>query len=151
MIDRLNPDGAWAGTRKNAHGVDLNRNFPYRWRGGVPPSSGYYPGPRAGLGARDARGHGLHREIEPDMSVWYHQPWGAVLACRGRPQIAARYAKLAKMGTQLPGQGPARDGDQLAERDQLGRRPSWSSSAPAGSAARRPPPRPRGRGDREAG
>jgi hypothetical protein len=48
------------------------------------------------------------RSIDPDVSVWYHQPWGAVLACRGRPPIAARYAKLVKMrascrGNNLPG------------------------------------------------
>src|SRR4051812_25328822 len=40
LIDDLNPDGAHAGTRQNAHKVDLNRNFPYRWNGGgaKPPS-----------------------------------------------------------------------------------------------------------------
>src|SRR5215207_78774 len=45
LIASVNPDGSRARTRKNAHGVDLNRNFPYRWRGDQPHSSGYYPGP----------------------------------------------------------------------------------------------------------
>ncbi len=105
VIDSLNPDGARARTRRNAHGVDLNRNFPYRWRGGVPQSSGYYPGPRAASEPETRAAMDFIREIDPDVSVWYHQPWGAVLACRGRPQIAARYAKLAQMGTSCRGRG----------------------------------------------
>ena len=32
VIRNLNPNGFRAGTRQNGRGVDLNRNFPYRWR-----------------------------------------------------------------------------------------------------------------------
>src|SRR5262249_30648018 len=35
VIDSVNPDGERAHERKNAHGVDLNRNFPFRWRDGI--------------------------------------------------------------------------------------------------------------------
>jgi N-acetylmuramoyl-L-alanine amidase-like protein/succinylglutamate desuccinylase/aspartoacylase family protein len=64
----VNPDGAAAGTRGNARGVDLNRNFPHRWR----------RGPRAGRGplsepeSRAVRR--LVRRVRPDVTIWYHQP-----------------------------------------------------------------------------
>src|SRR5215472_7461229 len=38
IVPVLNPDGVAADTRQNAHHVDLNRNFPYRWR----PLTGVY-------------------------------------------------------------------------------------------------------------
>ena len=51
IVPELNPDGVALDTRKNAHGVDLNRNFPVRWRrmGGV-----YESGPRP-LSERESR------------------------------------------------------------------------------------------------
>src|SRR6185295_7377990 len=48
---------------------------------------------------------GFVRQIQPDVSIWYHQPWGAVLACHGAPQLAAEYAKLVGMGTSCRGKG----------------------------------------------
>lgn len=103
VIDTVNPDGLRAHTRKNAHGVDLNRNFPYRWRDHVPQSSGYYPGPRPASEPETRAVMAFVQRIQPDISIWYHQPWGAVLACRGRPRIAAEYAKLVGMHTSCMG------------------------------------------------
>jgi protein MpaA len=105
LIDSLNPDGARVRMRKNARGVDLNRNFPFRWRGGVPRSSGYYPGPRPASEPETRAVMRFIEAVQPDVSVWYHQPWGAVLACRGRPDLAVRYARLAGMRTSCRGRG----------------------------------------------
>jgi protein MpaA len=105
VIPSVNPDGARARTRKNVHGVDLNRNFPHRWRGGLPRSDGYYPGPAPASEPETKAVIDFVSEIKPQISVWYHQPWGAVLACRGRPAIAARYAKLVRMRTSCRGKG----------------------------------------------
>lgn len=105
LIASVNPDGSRVRSRKNAHDVDLNRNFPYRWRGDQPRSSGYYPGPGPASEPETRAVIGFVREIEPQVSIWYHQPWGAVLACRGRPAIAAGYAKLVRMRTSCRGKG----------------------------------------------
>jgi len=48
---------------------------------------------------------GFIQRIDPQVSVWYHQPWGAVLACRGTPEAAVRYAALARMRTSCRGRG----------------------------------------------
>ncbi|MGH2924054.1 MAG: M14 family zinc carboxypeptidase, partial [Solirubrobacterales bacterium] len=95
LLRSLNPDGEERDARKNAHGVDLNRNFPHRWRGDVPRSSGYHPGPSPASEPETQAAIRLIEAIRPDVSVHYHQPWGAVLACRGRSKLAARYARIA--------------------------------------------------------
>jgi len=123
VIPTVNPDGGRADTRKNSRGVDLNRNFPFRWRDGVPHSSGYYPGPHPASEPETRAVMRFARRIRPDLSIWYHQPWGAVLACHGEPQIAVEYAKLVGMGTSCRGEGLR------------GTAISWETHAFPGSAA----------------
>jgi protein MpaA len=73
VVPSVNPDGRRAGSRGNAHGVDLNRNFPLRWRPIARPSR-YHSGPRP-LSEPESRAvAGLIRTIRPDLSIWFHQP-----------------------------------------------------------------------------
>lgn len=47
LVDDLNPDGTAKRTRQNARGVDLNRNFPRRWRPAGRRALGRLPAPRS--------------------------------------------------------------------------------------------------------
>ena len=77
IVPTFNPDGLARGTRANAAGVDLNRDF------------GSFSQPET----RIARA--LIRRVRPFLSVWFHQPQGLVRAFGPSVAVGRAYARLA--------------------------------------------------------
>jgi protein MpaA len=109
IVPELNPDGVAADTRQNAHRVDLNRNFPYRWQYSSDPT--YYSGPRPASEPETRAAMRLVKRIRPAVTITYHQHMDLVDESGGDRGIARRYAQVAGMRatclTFLPGEETA--------------------------------------------
>ena len=103
MVPVYNPDGLAAGTRKNARGVDLNRNFPYHWAN---LDGNYESGPKPASEPETRAMMRFLRQVRPDWILSFHQPLQrrrhrhqatprspagspATCTCRRRPSTAA--------------------------------------------------------------
>ena len=77
LVHQLNPDGYAARRRTNAHGVDLNRDF-------------------LAATQRETRiARKLILRLQPDVTIWFHQPQSVVRAWGSSRGTAQRYARLA--------------------------------------------------------
>ena len=107
VLPDLNPDGVAAGTRQNAHRVDLNRNVPWHWRPLGTPGFQQYSGPRALSEPESRFAEQLILRLRPQITIWFHQPQGLVDLSGGDPRVERRFAQLvglpARELTRYPG------------------------------------------------
>jgi protein MpaA len=124
-VPNLNPDGFLLGTRLNARGVDLNRNFPSGWKPIGEPGDPQHSGPRPFSEPETRLAARIIRAIGPEVTIWFHQHWASrplVRACGPSVPMARGFAALARL--------PFRRLPWLA-----GTAPNWQNHAFPGTAS----------------
>jgi protein MpaA len=110
VVPDLNPDGAAHDTRQNADGVDLNRNFPYRWQPSGHRGDFSYPGPRPLSEPETRFARRLILLLHPATTIWFHQSLRVVDRSGGSRSVEARFSRLVSVPlrrlTRYPGSGP---------------------------------------------
>lgn len=96
VVPVYNPDGLAQGTRKNARGVDLNRNYPYKW---ADLDGNYESGPKPASEPETRAMMRFLTKIKPDYVLSFHQPLNGVDINVERPRFARRVADLLDLPT----------------------------------------------------
>jgi murein peptide amidase A len=89
LVPTYNPDGLAAHTRRNAHGVDLNRNYPYHW---VDLDGNYESGPHASSEPETRAMMKFLGQVRPDYILSFHQPLHGVDTDTKRPSFSRKVA-----------------------------------------------------------
>jgi protein MpaA len=130
LVADANPDGVHAGTRQNAAGVDLNRNFPFRWQPAGYPGTLHYTGPAA-LSEPESRAlAALIRRVRPAVGIWFHQSLDVVDVSQGprlEEDLMSRLLGLRERSL------PDYRGSAVGYEDQLVPRSAFVVELPAGT------------------
>jgi murein peptide amidase A len=89
VVPVYNPDGYARHTRKNAHGVDLNRNYPYRW---IRQTGTYDSGPKPRSEPETRAMMSFLSTVRPAYILSFHQPLHAV-DVTARPRFSEKVAR----------------------------------------------------------
>jgi predicted deacylase len=90
VVPTINPDGLARGTRTNARGVDLNRNWRHDW---APLASPYYSGTRPFSEPESRAFRDFLARVRPRFVVSFHQPFASVGLAGERPGFTARLSQ----------------------------------------------------------
>jgi hypothetical protein len=96
VVPVYNPDGLARNTRKNARGVDLNRNYPYDW---AELDGNYESGPKPASEPETKAMMKFLTAIRPDYVLSFHQPLNGVDINVKRPKFARKVARHLQLPT----------------------------------------------------
>ena len=99
LVPTMNPDGqVGLKIRQNANGVDMNRNFPTRWKTFDNLGNWQYAGPSAASEPEVRAMVRLGNLIKPTLVIWYHQDYFRINPSTGREgAIRERFAALVRL------------------------------------------------------
>jgi murein peptide amidase A len=105
LIRDGNPDGASLVTRRNANGVDINRNFPIKWAASD-PTARTYSGPSPASEPETLALMNAVETIKPTRVVVFHQPYAQIDCPPERPTtISDRLSQLTGFKSEcIPGE-----------------------------------------------
>lgn len=95
VIPTTNPDGVANDSRRNAHGVDLNRNFPVKWK-----KMAYGPTYAGSKPKSEPETRALirfYKLVKPDKVVSFHQPLYGVDTSGRHGAFARKLARYLKL------------------------------------------------------
>ena len=113
VVPVYNPDGFARHTRKNAHGVDPNRNYPYKW---ARLTGGYDSGPKPASEPETRAMMRFLSRVKPAYVLSFHQPLHGVDITE-RPAFSRRVAQGARPADDAPElrQHLSRDHDDVVQ------------------------------------